>query len=509
LVVVLVAGAIGFGLGLASNEPAPVSALVDTQPSIPVVRQGRPQLPDEAADADLRGGLLAALELPPNERNRAVRVAMNAWIAADGAAAISAARADPKLRDVADRMTHFALYAYPELFLEDASLLAAVHDGEHLVTSAATAIARYEPDVARALVDKYLSPDYAKVMRSTVDHFEKLSRPQSLEESFAELESVLAERDRRKQLSRLHWLINRVARDDPARAAGLIDAVRRPSRGMAMDFLVEVWSRTDPQGAADWLAGKSIRAEDAWQKLALGWGSSDFDAANAYAETLTEDVRGAFLTGLSGVAGRKPLREAQAWLSRYEHDAVYPDLVATIAPQLAERDPRVALSMLADLPEDRRFESTMGLMPMVMMDDPARLIDAIAELGNDSLRAELLPMISSRWARDDPETALNWASTLERGAVRDRVLANIARLAMEFDIGLGVAAIDEIDDAELRANPVRNLLMVIESDAEAIRRGSAYGVNREAVLQLREARRSRMSIGSSGSRAIYIRSGDD
>ena len=57
-------------------------------------------------------------------------------------------------------------------------------------------------------------------MRATVDHFEELGQPQSLEESFAELESVLAERDQRKQISRLHWLINRVAQDDPARAAG-------------------------------------------------------------------------------------------------------------------------------------------------------------------------------------------------------------------------------------------------------------------------------------------------
>ena len=469
------------------------------------------RLPDEGTDTDPRASLLAALELPPNERNRAVRVAMNAWLAADGAEAISAARADPKLRNVADRMTHFALYAYPELFLEDASLLAAVHDGEHLVTSAASALARYDPDVARALVDKYLPPDYAKVMRSTVDHFAKLSRPQSLEESFAELESVLAERDQRKQLSRLHWLINRVAQEDPARAARLIDAVRRPARGMAMDLLVEVWSRTDPQGAADWLAGKDARfAEGGWQKLAWGWGSSDFDAANAYAESLAGGVRTAFLTGLSGVAGRKPLREAQAWLSRYEHDAVYPDLLTAMVPQLAERDPRVALSMLADLPADRRFEATMGFLPMTMGGDPTRVIEALAEVGDDSLRVEFLPMVASRWAHNDPESALDWATTLERGALRDKVLANIARPAMDFDIALGVDAIDEIDDAELRANPVRNLLMVIESEAEAIRRGRAYGVEREAVLKLREGRRSRMSMRrSSGGGTIYLRSSDD
>ena len=116
--------------------------MVDTQPSSPVVpprrtRLADARLPDEGADTDPRASLLAALELPAEERNRAVRVAMSAWLAADGAAAISAARADPKLRDVADRMTHFAMYAYPEWFLQDSSLLAGVHDGEHLVTSAA------------------------------------------------------------------------------------------------------------------------------------------------------------------------------------------------------------------------------------------------------------------------------------------------------------------------------------------------------------------------------------
>ena len=123
-----------------------------------------------------------------------------------------------------------------------------------------------------------------------------------------------------------------------------------------------------------------------------------------------------------------------------------------MAPQIAEKDPRVAVSMLADLPADRRFEAQMSFMPM-MMNDPTRVIEALTELGDDSLRAEFLPTVASRWAHNDPESALDWASTLERGALRDRVLANIARPAMDFDVALAVDVIDEIDDAETACEP--------------------------------------------------------
>ena len=118
---------------------------------------------------------------------------------------------------------------------------------------------------------------------------------------------------------------------------------------------------------------------------------------------------------------------------------------------------------------DRRYERNK--IPVTYLS----VIEALTELGDDSLRAEFLPMVASRWAHNDPESALDWATTLERGTLRDKVLANIAGPAMDFDVGLAVDVIDEIDDAELRANPARNLLLVIESDAEAIRRGKAYG----------------------------------
>ena len=463
------------------------------------------RLADERDDADPRANLLAALERPPDERNRAVRVAMSAWLAADGAAAITAARADAVLRDVAGRMMHLALYAYPEVLLDEPALLEAVPNSEHLVGSAAVAIAQYDGDVARALIDKFLSADYAATMRPAVDHYEKLTQGQTMEESYAELESVLGEGDRRKQLSRIHWLINRVAQDDPGRAARLIDAAPRRSSAFAIDLLIDAWSRTDPQGAADWLAGKDARvSEGGWRTLGLGWGHADFDVANAYAQTLTGRIRAAFLAGLSGVAARLPLREAQAWLSRYERDAAYADLVIALAPQLAPRDPQVAVSMVADLPEDLRFDAYIRFTPTIR-DDPARLVAAITELGNDSVTDAFLPVVASRWADDDPQSALDWASTLERGAVRDKVLGQIALSAMDFDIGLAVEALEGIDNAEVRGNPVCELLVVIESDAEAVRRGKGFGVDRETVVQLRAARRPGMASGrSSGGGTIYL-----
>ena len=85
-------------------------------------------VPGKAAPADPRADLLRALERPAAERNRAVRLAMNAWLAADGAAAITAARDDPDLGDVANRMTQLALFAYPEMFVDNPALLEDIPD---------------------------------------------------------------------------------------------------------------------------------------------------------------------------------------------------------------------------------------------------------------------------------------------------------------------------------------------------------------------------------------------
>ena len=224
-------------------------------------------------------------------------------------------------------------------------------------------------------------------------------------------------------------------------------------------------------------------------QLAYQWGRSDFDAASAYADTLTGIRRTAFLAGLANAASGMSTGEILAWTSRYEDDPGYPDLVRSVAGNLARNDVRAALSLVEGLPDELRLATYSSVVPMVAMEDPQAAVNLIDELEIASIRDNVLPMVSSIWAHNDAESALEWASSLQRGPTRDRAVASVAQSLVRVDMDLAIDAIDEIEDPELRGPPVRQLLAMMETDDEAIRLGREYDVDRDEVLELRKGPR--------------------
>ena len=382
---------------------------------------------------------------------------MNAWLAVDGAAAITAVRDDPELGDVANRMTHLALFAYPELFVDDRSLLEGIPDARQSITMAARAIVMFDPDAARGMIDTDFSGSvFRDAMLSAVDRIERAEQ-----DPYAELESILAEQNRPNRISRLFELVARVAVDNPAAAAELIDDMPAPMMEPAVQVLVEIWSRADPEEAARWLAQKNAQvAGEGLSRLAHGWGQSDFEAANAFADTLTGRKRAVFLTGLVSATGRLSNDELLAWVSRYEDDPAYPNLIMSVAQRLAQEDIGAAVAL-------------------------------IDEIGNESVRGRLVPMVTGMWAQNDAESALDWALGLSPGGTRDRAIASIApslmALDMELDLDRAIDVINEIEDPDAAQGPGLGVAVyTVESDEEAIRLGRDYGFDRDAVLKLRE-----------------------
>lgn len=498
VLVALAAGAVGFFGGRAGVPDFPFGIDADaptktTATEFPVGAD-HTTVTENATVTNPRLELLRALGQPAQVRSQAVRLAMNAWLAADGAAAIRAARADPEIEAVAGRMMQLALHVYPQVFLDDPTLLESVPNAEQLIASAMPSIATFDPDVARALIEKHVAGSTfgfgGDVMLSAVDHFDQRSASMTLADAHAELESILAERNLTRRLPRLHLLISRVSSRDPAAAAELIDAMPKSSSRMVMGALIDAWTRTDPEEAARWLAGKDAQAaQNGMPQLAYQWGRSDFDAASAYADTLTGNRRTAFLAGLANAASGMSTGEILAWTSRYEDDPGYPDLVRSVAGNLARNDVRAALSLVEGLPEELRLATYSSVIPMVAMEDPQAAVDLIDELEDASMRDSVLPMVSSIWAHNDAEGALEWASSLQRGRTRDSAVASVAQSLVRVDMDLAIDAIDEIEDPELRGPPVRQLLAMVETDDEAIRLGRDYDVDRDAVLELRKGRR--------------------
>ncbi|MCY3820540.1 MAG: hypothetical protein OXH52_14465 [Gammaproteobacteria bacterium] len=447
---------------------------------------------DRTGPSNPRADLMRALAQAAPERDRAVRLAMNAWLAAEGAAAITAARDDPELGDVADRMTQLALYVYPELFVDNPALLEGTP--EQAIAMAVSAISRFNPEAARAMIETHLSGSrFGGAMLSMFDQAgpDFASRP--LQDPRAELESILAERGFMKRIPRLHALVTRVAADDPRAAADLLDDMPGSLVQHVIDPLVQVWSRTSPEEAARWLAEKDAQfSANGLYALAWQWGQSDLEAASAFADTLAGRKRETFLASLAeGTVLRMSNDEILTWVSRYENDPAHADMVMSVAQRLSQQDVGAAMALIETLPERERLPSYHSVVTSLAFEDPEAAIGLVDEIGNASLRDQALPIISSLWGQNDAEAALGWAIGLAPGQARDRAIASIASSLMNFDIDHAVEAINEIDDQDVRRGPVLHLLSAVDSDDDAVRLGRDFDIDRDAVLELRE-NRSRM-----------------
>ena len=500
-VTALAALAAAFFVGRATGPgSAPTVAVAPLETTVGRPSTERPPTAQEAAlSPDPRTRLLSALEQSGEVQDRAVRRAMTDWLAAEGADAIRSAREHPELGSVADRMVRLALYAYPEIFQDDPSLLGDDPDRERLISMSVSSIAGFDPELARVLVKRHLADtQYGDAMLGAVDHYESLGGPPpSLADARTELASILAESNMMKRLPRLMLLVERMASSDPESAARLIDEMPRSSNTMAISTLIHRWSRSDPQAAADWLASKDAQtARQGWPALAQGWAQRDLEAASAYADNLTGSARPTFLRGLAAATAGLPTETTQAWLSRYRDDPVYADLVRGVAGQLAQRNIDAAMALIEDLPAGQRLRSYGSVIPMLAMQDPEAAVDLVDQLEDDDARSSLMPVVASMWAQNDARAALAWASDRPRGRARDRAISQIASVLVQVAPDLAIDAIDEVDDPEVRKATVSRLLVRLESEREAVRVGSRYDFDRDAVLALRERDRPHLdSVG--------------
>lgn len=486
-VVVATAAATGFFVGqMSARDSAPVIADRTQTTTFPI---REPPAPDKAVPADPRADLLRALERPAADRERAIRVAMNAWLAADGAAAILAARDDPALSEVVNRMTQLALFAYPDLFVDHPSLLEGIPDRNQSIATVTRAIAAFDPDAARRMIDAHLSDSiFRDVMLEGIDQVELAEQ-----DPYAELESLVAGIGTGSDFRRLRRLVNRVAADDPLAAVALIDDLPASLSEYGIQALAQVWSDTDPEEAARWLAELSVKVSgDDLKRLARRWGQSDFEAANAFADTLTGRKRAFFLTGLADATPQRwSEEELLAWVSRYEGEYAYPDLMVGVVRGFAQEDVSAAIELIETLPERIQLDSYRSVLRSLAPEAAITLID---EIGNESWRDALLSTVFSAWARTDMKSALDRARDLSPVGTRDLTIASVSFSLIDYhadlDIDHVIEVLDEIEDPELRKASIWPLLFTVESDDEAMRLGRDFGLDRNAVLEVREQRDS-------------------
>ena len=231
VLMVIVAAAIGHVAGRDGRSDSLVAA--SQAPSEPhqVAMRETPEQASESLVApapteDSAARLLAAIDMPEGvERRREIRVSMNAWLAADGAAALTIATGDLRFEEIADQMVRLAVQVYSEVLFDDLSILDGLAQRDTLLAQAINTIASYDPQRARTLVDEHLqTTPLGTAMLSSIDRIEnRADTSRIVEDPRGELQSALNEPNLAKRTRRLMTLISQVAANDPAFAAELLD----------------------------------------------------------------------------------------------------------------------------------------------------------------------------------------------------------------------------------------------------------------------------------------------
>ena len=395
--------------------------------------------------------LLQALELPAEERGRATRQAIHAWLAEEGAAALRTARDDPRLAEVVDLMMRVALVVDPDTFIEDPSLLEGFGEGGQLLAPRAEAVAALSRDLVReALLDLQVEAGTGFGENPLAWDEQALA----LEDAYAEVESILAEPRPMQRWQRLLGLVNQMAASDPTAAAALVETLPTSAKQRAAGELITHWAHSDPSAAAHWLGTQHDQAlQGHFAPLAHQWGVRDFHNASAHADILSGIQRRIFLEELAYAAHNLPSSEKLTWIGNLEGDPDYPRLATIVAQGIAYDDLSIALSLIGPLPPTERSNAYGSFLPAMATQDPQATMAAIEAIGDPAQRDQALEVMAYGLAFVDPQQAIE--------------------------------AINQIEDPETRREPVMMVLGQLEDENEAVRLGREHGLDRQAVLEMR------------------------
>lgn len=91
--------------------------------------------------------------------------------------------------------------------------------------------------------------------------------------------------------------------------------------------------------------------------------------------------------------------------------------------RFAREDVGAAIDLIETLPERIQLASYRSVVRSLAFRSPEAAVALMQEIGDESVRDGLVPMVSRMWARRDAESALEWVRDLSPGRTRDQAIA--------------------------------------------------------------------------------------
>ncbi len=192
--------------------------------------------------------------------------------------------------------------------------------------------------------------------------------------------------------------------------------------------VVAMWASRSPDRAMEWLlANGQDMSPNAFQQIGQQLAMRDPQKAVTYLARMPEPAREPWVHGVvQGYAQNDP-QAAIDWLGRFRGEPWYGRAASTVAMNLAQRDGAAAARLFDDLTADAGGVPPEQLVNVIATgwanQDPAAAADWVMRRTSEPQRDLAIRNVVGMWAAQDADGARQWTLRLPQGAVRDAALA--------------------------------------------------------------------------------------
>lgn len=253
--------------------------------------------------------------------------------------------------------------------------------------------------------------------------------------------------------SALSSIINKTANGDPARAAQLLTLLGDTGhRQELVATVAQHWGRRDWRAALDWVESSDVpNRRAAINSVGMALLRTDLDSAEAFlARVPSESSTALRLDIATRYAEQRSVDRAAQFISQFENEADYPQLLASVATAAAVNEPDAALDFAQRIGDDRLRDGVLStVLSQQSLRDPQGALQRLDLMSTEQGRLTATQRIINTWQRQDLDGALTYVTNMQSGPTRDHGLSAIIR-SLEPGSERALSLARSISDREVR-----------------------------------------------------------
>ena len=221
-------------------------------------------------------------------------------------------------------------------------------------------------------------------------------------------------------------LERRWAEIDPLGAA---KASAEKKIGSLSEAFCEAWAKSDPAGALQWFAGlengdqKNVARASVLNRIAT---TDPFRALDYANQMPAGDDQKQLLSRALATLGKKDPAEAFAAAQTLPEGDVRRAGLDAVLTQVASTNVAEAQRLLSELPPNSVSSATAVIASRLVRENPQTALDFASTLPEGAGREAAFGALAREWAGRDVEATAKWLDSVPKGAARDSAVASFA-----------------------------------------------------------------------------------